>query len=542
MPKEVLHIYLRVSSSTQEEDGYGLETQRKVGLDIAQNNNLTPVMHVEGAASSSQETLSNRPVMSSLLSKIEQGVVQNLYVYQPDRLSRNDQTSSLIRYQLFKNNVRLYTQGGLTDFSNPQDNLMFGILSQFASYENEIRTGRLRRGRLETVRAGNWHGGTVTFGYKIEDHKLVIDDETADWVRKIYKWYADGLTIDQIRIALVANGVLTGRGKSNWGYNTLRILLSNKTYDGYRTYTDKVVGDTVSVECPRIIDPLLSKQVRDKLADVRLNAKPNNQKYVLLLKDLMVCGNCGSKIGQRIKPNQHTRHYVCKHNEQKHRLLGGRAFECVASDGSRIRGANVDEADHLVWISVVKTLSESSLYKEDFKHRKLGIETTSIKDESTLKKRVRSLDKEIKKYQTVLTQQKVLKEIGQGADVVHTIQNMILEKEAEKGGVLSDISRLKLDKKWIDWVGDFNLHIDDLVNGKWSVEDKTIFLRGVIDEIKMTTVNTQEHRFDIKFSVAHDGSRIVYHKGSKSKYDVVEGADTVTVNTVDGLRGLQKKR
>ena len=119
---------------------------------------------------------------------------------------------------------------------------------------------------------------------------------------------------------------------------------------------------------------------------------------------------------------------------------------------------------------------------------------------------------------------------------------MILAKEAAKGAVLSDISRLKLDKKWIDWVGDFKLHIDDLVNGKWSVEDKTIFLRGVIDEIKMTTVNTQEHRFDIKFIVAHDGSRIVYHKGSKSKYDVVEGADTVTVNTVDGLRGLQKKR
>jgi hypothetical protein len=256
----------------------------------------------------------------------------------------------------------------------------------------------------------------------------------------------------------------------------------------------------------------------------------------------MVCGNCGSKIGQRVKPTQHTRHYVCKHNEQRHRLLGERAFECVALDGSRIRGANVDEADHLVWISVVKTLSESSLYKEDFKIRKLGVETSSIKDEKTLKLRVKSLDKEIQKYQTILTQQKVLREIGQGADVVHTIHTMILDKEAEKAAALDDISRLKRDKKWIDWVGDFHLHIEDLVNGNWSVEDKTIFLRGVIDEIKMTTVNKQEHRFDIKFSVAHDGSRIVYRKGSKSRYDVVEGVDTVIVNTVDGLRGLQKKR
>lgn len=542
--KETLHIYLRVSSSSQEEDGYGLETQRKVGLELAQKNGFLSELHEEGAASSSLENLSNRPVMSALLSRIEKGEIRHLYAYAPDRLSRNEQTSGLIRYTLFKHNVRLYTQGGETDFGNSQDKLMFGILSQFASYENEVRTGRLRRGRLETVRVGNWHGGTTPFGYKVVQKKLVIDPDTSEWVRKVYQWYADGLSIDQIRIALIANNVRTSRGKINWSYNSIRILLDNQMYDGRRTYEDKVVGEIISVDCPRIVEPVVSKIVRDKIALVESNGKKNNKnnlKVETLLRDLMVCGNCGSSIGQRIVATQRTRHYTCKHNERKHRLLGG-PVKCVALDGTRSRSANIDEADHLVWVSVVKTLSESSLYKEDFKRRKLGVENTSLKDEKVLRSRVRWLEKEISKIKTVIATQSILKKYGSSLDVVRSLNDAVLGHEAEHQELLVRLSRQKEEKKWIDWVGDFQTHITDMVSGRWSLEDKKTFLTGVIDEIVMTTVDKQEHRFDIKFNIAHDGSKIVYRKGAVKVYDVVGGEKVVTVNTVDGISALTKKK
>ena len=39
-----LHIYLRVSSDKQIDDGFGLESQRKLGLRISKNLKLKPKM------------------------------------------------------------------------------------------------------------------------------------------------------------------------------------------------------------------------------------------------------------------------------------------------------------------------------------------------------------------------------------------------------------------------------------------------------------------------------------------------------------------
>ena len=195
-----------------------------------------------------------------------------------------------------------------------------------------------------------------------------------------------------------------------------------------------------------------------------------------------------------------------------------------------------------MWVSVVKTLSESSLYKEDFKQRKLGVENTSLKDEKVLRSRVRWLEKEISKIKTVIATQSILKKYGSSLDVVRSLNDAVLGYEAEHQELLIRLSRQKEEKKWIDWVGDFHTHITDMVSGRWSLDDKKTFLTGVIDEIVMTTVDTQEHRFDIKFNIAHDGSKIVYRKGAVKVYDVVGGEKVVTVNTVDGISALTKKK
>lgn len=542
MSKNTLHLYLRVSSAQQEADGYGLETQRKVGVQIAEREGFSYKIHEEGAASSSLEDLSNRPVLSALLEMIEKGEVGRLYVFHADRLSRNDKTSSLIRYTLWKNKVVLYTQGGVTDFTSDQDTLMFGILGQLATYENKLRTNRLRRGRIETVRDGNWHGGDTPFGYRAVDGKLTPFEDEVKWVRKVYEWYADGEKIDTIRLGLMSNGILTRRGKRNWSYNAVRLMLSNTTYDGVRTYTDKALGETVTATCPKIVDPILSMRVREKLAEVELNRNPNRVTYDNLLYGKLVCGNCGGKIGQRVNPKQHRHIYTCKQNERRHRLMGDDARECRASDGSRVRGANVYEADHLVWVAVVKTLSESSLYREVFKQKALDVLTDGQFDETTLKKELKRLDKQIVQLRDYLSKQKILEKLfDDPIQGVRGVTELILETEAKREGVLNTLSRLKEDRKWVDWVGDFNAHIRKLVEDEWSLDEKKSFLDAVVEKIEMTTVNAQEHRFDIQFSLPHDGSRIVYKQGRKGAYDLVMGEKVVTVNTREGLGGLKKK-
>jgi site-specific DNA recombinase len=378
-------------------------------LEIAQRNGFDVEIHEEGAASSSKEGLSNRPVMGRLLVRVQEGEVKKIFAFNADRLSRNDVTSATIRFALKEQEVSLYHATGVVDFNNPTDKLLFGVMSEFASYENELRTNRFRRGRVEAVRRGRWHGGLTPFGYRVADHQLVEFKDESDWVRQMYQWYDEGKKIDQIRMELMSRGVRTRRGNDNWTYNGVRLILSNTTYDGTRTFTDSDVGEVVVATCPRLVDPILSKRVKDKIAEIRLNAKPNAKKYPTLLRDIMVCGNCGGRIGQRVVPSQHTRLYACKTSERRFREHPSKQVVCQAQDGSRIRSARQDIADRIVWESVVGTLSTSSLYKEHFKQIKLGnFVDQNIGDEKSLRGKLKRLEKDLISLRKIQTEQKRL--------------------------------------------------------------------------------------------------------------------------------------
>jgi site-specific DNA recombinase len=540
-PENVLHIYLRVSTDDQMQDGFGIDAQKKVGLEIAQRNGFDVEIHEEGAASSSKEGLSNRPVMGRLLVRVQEGEVKKIFAFNADRLSRNDVTSATIRFALKEQEVSLYHATGVVDFNNPTDKLLFGVMSEFASYENELRTNRFRRGRVEAVRRGRWHGGLTPFGYRVADHQLVEFKDESDWVRQMYQWYDEGKKIDQIRMELMSRGVRTRRGNDNWTYNGVRLILSNTTYDGTRTFTDSDVGEVVVATCPRLVDPILSKRVKDKIAEIRLNAKPNAKKYPTLLRDIMVCGNCGGRIGQRVVPSQHTRLYACKTSERRFREHPSKQVVCQAQDGSRIRSARQDIADRIVWESVVGTLSTSSLYKEHFKQIKLGnFVDQNIGDEKSLRGKLKRLEKDLISLRKIQTEQRILKEIG-GDDYADTVAKVILDKEAERAQVLADLGTFRQEKKWIDWVGDFEHHIDRLVHGEWTVEDKQKFISGVIDKVSMICVDKTSHRFDIEFNLPYDGSEIVYQSGRTGSYDIAMGKKVVSVRIPDDASGSKKK-
>ena len=63
--KPILHIYSRVSSESQE-DGGSLEAQQESGIQKSVSLGMDYKIWNEGAASSSSDTLTNRPVLREL--------------------------------------------------------------------------------------------------------------------------------------------------------------------------------------------------------------------------------------------------------------------------------------------------------------------------------------------------------------------------------------------------------------------------------------------------------------------------------------------
>ena len=100
--KEILHIYIRVSTTNQEELGTSLKHQEKVGIKKAKDLGMEYEIHNELSASSSLEGFTNRPIFTRLLRMVEDGEVKNVFVYNTDRLSRNTINWGIIR-ERFKN-------------------------------------------------------------------------------------------------------------------------------------------------------------------------------------------------------------------------------------------------------------------------------------------------------------------------------------------------------------------------------------------------------------------------------------------------------
>ncbi len=69
--------------------------------------------------------------------------------------------------------------------------LTLNVLLSFAQFEREVTSERIRDKVAASKRKGMWMGGPVPLGYRLEDRKLVIDDQDATTVRFIFRRYLE---------------------------------------------------------------------------------------------------------------------------------------------------------------------------------------------------------------------------------------------------------------------------------------------------------------------------------------------------------------
>lgn len=522
--KSMLHIYTRVSTSSQEDEGTSLDTQLELGIERAQKLGMSYKVWNEGGRSSSKDDLSNRPVLTELLQSVDDGDVKDLYVWNTDRLSRNLNTWGMIRFKLIKNDVTLHTPTGKQILSDPQTNLMLGILSEISQYDNQLRAERFRLGKLKRVKQGAWMSGQAPYGYQVKDSQLVVDEEEQKWVKFIYETYSQGDSVDEIRTKLLHHGVITKRGNPVWSHGSINKILQNTHYEGYYTYTDNKSGETLRSVCPILLNPALVKSVRDlrekrgyKKAGSR-RVKTSNQKHTYLLTGLLVCGHCNSFYGGNYKKTQ-TSYYSCNQKTNKFKTKFTHKYvECGSN-----RNIRIDKTDEVVWESVVNVISKSHTFKESVKtellgknsHKKSLAEVKSLeKKQNKLKKEIDDVTDSIINFEsTVLIGKRDKKEVEK---IVKNLEKhrLSLESEVEK------ISQALLDdeqqRKWIDWVKEFASRVEQFKNPDFPIEDRKRFLEGVLNRVVVTNKNLKEHELKIEFRLPYVGDNYVY-KNSEDK-------------------------
>jgi site-specific DNA recombinase len=548
-----LDVYLRVSSDSQIEDGFGIQNQKELGIKVSQKLGMKYIEHNEGSKSSNTDFIEERPILNELMFKINNGEVKNLWVFNNDRLSRNENVWNTIRLTLRKNGCHLYVgEGTKYNLESSMDDFIFGIMSEVSKYDNRIRTDRLRRGKLSKIKSGGWRGGPTPFGYKNEKGILKIETYERKWVRKIYEEYSKGKSIYGIRKLLMKNGVMSRRGNVVWSDQSIRKILENTHYEGFYFYKDKKLNEEVRCECQRIIPSSLIKEVRSKLQNS--THKSNYVKHITLLRDFLVCGHCGSKYGQRISDNQNKNHYFCRGNSERHRVIGFEDKVCKTdkTTNGRVRSLHIEDTDDLVWNNVVNVIEKSFLFKEVFKKETMKEVKSFGQIGFDIKGYERRIKQNLKKVDLIndsIKSNKVDQILdGEGKNQFKELIKKFEEKKTEILGENEELNEMvhskKRSKKWVNWIDKFENKIDDLKSSNWSNEEKRTFLEGVLDKIEVTTKDKHTHILNMVFQSPYVNDILEWNVKGKPKkgYKVIEGdKNLITDIVLKDNRGKSKK-
>jgi DNA invertase Pin-like site-specific DNA recombinase len=203
-----------------------------------------------------------RPGLKALRQDIEDGLIDVVVVYKIDRLSRS--------LADFAKLVEVFDRTGVTFVSVTQQfntttsmgRLTLNILLSFAQFEREVTTERIRDKFAASRKKGIWMGGVPPYGYRVENRKLIIDEEKAEHIRWIFSRFVEIGSATELARQIDQRGLLTPNG-NRIDKKYLYRLLNNRAYIGEAVHK----GESYPGEHEAILDRVIWDKVHTILQE-----------------------------------------------------------------------------------------------------------------------------------------------------------------------------------------------------------------------------------------------------------------------------------
>ena len=185
-------IYTRVSSDQRlEQDFNSLDAQREAAEAYIKSQahegwRLHRDHYNDGGFSGGSM---ERPALARLLADITAGRIDVVVVYKVDRLTRSLADFAKLVELFDSQNVSFVSVTQSFNTTSSMGRLTLNVLLSFAQFEREVTGERIRDKIAASKRKGLWMGGVVPMGYRLDNRKLVVDEQEAATVRKIFERY-----------------------------------------------------------------------------------------------------------------------------------------------------------------------------------------------------------------------------------------------------------------------------------------------------------------------------------------------------------------
>ena len=287
-------LYHRYSTDIQK-NGYSLEFQRNITKKLSEKYDCKIIQVYEDEGISGA-TIDKRPSMLQLLSDMKELKPEYIICVDQDRIARGNDFW-YIKNLMSQNNVSFITEKeGVINFTeNVSSDFMSDILAAAAKYERGMIKQRIKRAIAERANRGLFVGNcSIIHGYKYKDGNIIVDEEEAKLIKKIFEMSVNGMGYSGIARYLNRQGIKSKRN----GYFTaerIRYILENPLYCGYIRHGDEIYK---GVHKP-IIDEVTFKKAQINIARYKRINKTKPTKY--LLTGFLKCGYCGANLGGNFK-------------------------------------------------------------------------------------------------------------------------------------------------------------------------------------------------------------------------------------------------
>ncbi len=330
-------IYIRLSQEDRdkkyESDSESVINQKEILKNYCLNNNFYLVSeYVDDGYSG---TNFDRPGFKKMLEDIHDKKINCVIVKDLSRLGRDHvMTGYYIETFFPENKVRFISIVENYDSMKNQasnDSSTFIIAcNDYYSKQNSLKI----RNVLDSKRKdGKFIGSKPCFGYMRDpDDKghLIIDENVAKYVKKIFEWRANDIGISEIATRLNKMGVLTPsaykniayskrlKNKSSWSIHSVKKILQNRMYTGdmvqhtqtninYKSKKKITLDPRLWIVVENTHEPLVDKElfklVNKKKSNHNRTVEKKTDRPRRLLEGLIYCKECGNRLGITYRKN-----------------------------------------------------------------------------------------------------------------------------------------------------------------------------------------------------------------------------------------------
>lgn len=424
-------IYARVSSQKQKE-GETIESQlmalrvfaKEKGFDIPEK-----LIFADDGVSGS---ILQRPALDELRDVVRAEPLNYIFVYSPDRLSRNYAHQLILLEELRKHGVQAFFLKAPPEANTPEAKMFTHMQGIFAEYERALILDRSRRGRMHKARQNDpIILPCMPYGYERakegQKSAVYIKENEAVVVKEVFRLYVhERVSLRKVANTMTEKGVKPPKKGSEWHVSTVRGILKNQAYIGTAHYgkTERCEGtpnyirhcrsgtfhkpkyarkiksesEWIPIDMPQIIGESDFELAQERLKENAALAA-RNTKELGLLQGLLICEECGEafhKITRKVSGRIVTSKYRCRSYRMK--------------DKKKCENPAViqHEIDDLVYQEILKLLKNPFLIKKEISRRAeeagniKGIEQQEITLKKELSKLSQELDRLLDAYQAEL--------------------------------------------------------------------------------------------------------------------------------------------